>query len=170
MALESAWYATARQALTLASHEQPTAKGLPSYVRDEFDAYLQCGILAHGFLRLGCDTCKHKMLLAFSCKKRGFCPSCARRRMAEMAAHLVDQVMPWVATRQWVVSVPIPLRYWMAASTALTAQVHTIIRSTISRITSTKAFRARKSKPARSRLCNVLAAPSMPICIIILSS
>jgi hypothetical protein len=33
---------------------------------------LQCGILAHGFLRLGCDTCKHEMLPAFSCKKRGF--------------------------------------------------------------------------------------------------
>jgi len=36
--------------------------------------------------------------------------------------------MPWVPTRQWVVSVPIPLRYWMASSRDLTAQVHTIIR------------------------------------------
>jgi len=52
--------------------------------------------------------------------------------MAQTAAHLVEQVIPWVATRQWVVSVPIPLRYWMAASTELTAQVHTIIRRTIS--------------------------------------
>ena len=52
--------------------------------------------------------------------------------MAETAAHLVEQVIPWVPTRQWVVSVPIPLRYWMAASTALMAQVHTIIRRTIS--------------------------------------
>ena len=43
----------------------PTAKGLPSYVRDEFQAYLKCGILAHGFLRLGCDACPHQMLLAF---------------------------------------------------------------------------------------------------------
>lgn len=109
----------------------PTAKGLPTYVRDEFQAYLECGILAHGFLRLRCDTCPHQMLLAFSCKKRGFCPSCAGRRMAETAAHLVEQVIPWVPTRQWVVSVPIPLRYWMAASTHLMAQVHTIIRQTI---------------------------------------
>src|SRR5262249_18245878 len=37
----------------------------------------------------------------------------------------------WVPTRQWVVSVPIPLRYWMAASQELTATVHTIIRTTI---------------------------------------
>ncbi len=31
--------------------DDPTAKGLPQFVKDEFYAYLQCGILAHGFLR-----------------------------------------------------------------------------------------------------------------------
>src|SRR5215813_331146 len=66
-----------------------------------------------------------------SCKRRGLCPSCAGRRMAQTAAHLVEQVLPWVPTRQWVVSVPIPLRYWMASSQDLTATVHTIIRTTI---------------------------------------
>jgi hypothetical protein len=109
----------------------PEANGLPAYVQREFYDYLQCGILAHGFLRMGCDTCKKEVLLAFSCKRRGFCPSCAGRRMAQTAAHLVESVMPWVPTRQWVVSVPIPLRYWMASSRDLTAQVHTIIRTTI---------------------------------------
>jgi hypothetical protein len=103
----------------------PAAKGLPAY------DYLQCGILAHGFLRLGCDTCKKEVLLAFSCKRCGFCPSCAGRRMAQTAAHLVERVIPWVPTRQWVVSVPVPLRYWMAASQELTAKVHTIIHTTI---------------------------------------
>jgi Transposase zinc-binding domain/Putative transposase len=111
--------------------DDPDAKGLPAYVRREFYAYLQCGILAYGFLRLGCDTCKQEVLLAFSCKRRAFCPSCAGRRMVQTAAHLVEQVMPWVPTRQWVVSVPIPLRYWMASSRELTDQVHTIIRRTI---------------------------------------
>ena len=109
----------------------PEAKGLPAYVQREFYDYLQCGILAYGFLRLGCDTCKKEMLLAFSCKRRGFCPSCAGRRMAQTAAHLVECVIPWVPTRQWVVSVPIPLRYWTAPSQELTAQVHTIVRTTI---------------------------------------
>jgi hypothetical protein len=109
----------------------PDAKGLPVYVQCEFYDYLQCGIVAHGILRLGCDTCKHEMLLAFSCKRRGFCPSCAGRRMAQTAAHLVERVIPWGPTRQWVVSVPVPLRYWMAASQDLTTKVHTIIRTTI---------------------------------------
>src|SRR5256885_6497617 len=116
----------------LASLEaDPDAPGLPAYVEREFYDYLQCGILAHGFLRMGCDTCKKELLLPFSCKRRGFCPSCAGRRMAQTAAHLVEQVIPWVPTRQWVVSVPIPLRYWMASSQHLTAKVHTIIRTTI---------------------------------------
>jgi hypothetical protein len=51
--------------------------------------------------------------------------------MAQTAAHLVECVIPWVPTRPWVVSVPIPLRYWMAASQDLIAKVHTIIRTTI---------------------------------------
>ena len=109
----------------------PDATGLPAYVEREFYDYLQCGILAHGFLRLGCDTCPKELLLPFSCKRRGFCPSCAARRMAQTAADLVTCVIPWVPTRQWVVSVPIPLRYWMAASQDLTTKVHTIIRTTI---------------------------------------
>jgi hypothetical protein len=109
----------------------PDATGLPAYVEREFYDYLQCNILAHSFLRLGCDTCKHEMLLAFSCKRRGFCPSCAGRRMAQTAAHLVERVIPWVPACQWGVSVPVPLRYWMAASQELTAKIHTIICTTI---------------------------------------
>jgi hypothetical protein len=64
--------------------------GLAAYVEREFYDYLRCGILAHGFLRLGCDTCKKDLLVPFSCKRRGFCPSCAGRRMAQTAAHRVD--------------------------------------------------------------------------------
>jgi Transposase zinc-binding domain len=88
----------------------PNATGLPAYVERAFYDYLQCGILAHGFLRLGCDTCKHEMLLPFSCKRREFCPSCAGRRMTHTAAHFVECVIPWGPIRQWVVSVPIPLQ------------------------------------------------------------
>ena len=70
--------------------------------------HLECGILSHGSLRLGRDTCKQEVLLAFSCKRRGFCPSCGGRRMAQIAAHLVERVIPWVPTRQWMVPVPLP--------------------------------------------------------------
>jgi hypothetical protein len=122
-------------------HDDPEAKGLPAYVEREFYDYLQCGILAHGFLRLGCESCQKEVLLAFSCKRRGFCPSCAGRRMAQTAAHLVECVMPRVPTRQGVVSVPMPLRYWMAASRDLMAQVYTTIRTTIAQFYVTQAVK-----------------------------
>ena len=83
-------------------------RALPEFIKDEFDAFLECGILAHGFLRLRCGECGHEKLVAFSCKRRGFCPSCGARRMAQSAAHLVDCVIPRVPVRQWVLSFPIP--------------------------------------------------------------
>jgi len=58
-------------------------KPLPGNVRREFEGYLKCGRLEHGFLRLRCDTCHAERLLACSCKRRGFCPSCGARRMAD---------------------------------------------------------------------------------------
>src|SRR4030095_12177979 len=45
--------------------------------------------------------------------------------------HLVEQVLPWGPTRQWVGSVPIPWRSWTASSPDLTATVPTIIRTTL---------------------------------------
>ncbi|MFN0299632.1 MAG: transposase zinc-binding domain-containing protein [Burkholderiales bacterium] len=92
----------------LAQAQAQTGTALPQFVKDEFDAFLQCGILAHGFLRLRCAKCAHEKLVAFLCKRRGFCPSCGARRMAEAAAHLVDYVIPPVPVRQWVLSFPIP--------------------------------------------------------------
>lgn len=46
-------------------------KSLPTHVHREFEAYLKCGRLEHGFLRVRCDTCHFERLVAFSCKKRG---------------------------------------------------------------------------------------------------
>ena len=38
-------------------------KVLPKYVRQEFDEYLKCGRLEHGFLRVQCDTCYAEHLI-----------------------------------------------------------------------------------------------------------
>lgn len=67
---------------------------LPQFVRREFEDYLKCGRLEHGFLRVRCTDCHAEKLVAFSCKRRGFCPSCGARRMVESAALLVDEVLP----------------------------------------------------------------------------
>jgi len=87
---------------------------LPRFVLEEVEAFLKCGILAHGFLRVVCDECHDNRLVAFSCKRRGFCGSCLGRRMCDFAAHLRDHVMPRVPVRQWVLTVPHPIRFRMA--------------------------------------------------------
>lgn len=102
------------------------------HVYREFEAYLKCGRLEHGFLRVRCDTCHFERLVAFSCKKRGFCPSCGARRMAETAALLADDVFPDVPLRQWVISFPFPLRYLFAAHPQAMGKVLGIVYRAIS--------------------------------------
>lgn len=46
----------------LAEVQARAGTGLPEFVRDEFDAFLECGILAHGFLRVRCADCAHESL------------------------------------------------------------------------------------------------------------
>ena len=66
-------------------------------------------------------------LVAFSCKRRGFCPSCGARRRAESAALLVDEVFPEQPVRQWVLSVQYPLSFLFASRPAIMAQVLGIV-------------------------------------------
>jgi hypothetical protein len=83
------------------------------YVCQAFRKYLDCGIFARGFARARCGDCGHDYFVAFSCKGRGVCPSCNTRRMVETAAHLTDHVFPRLPVRQWVLSVPKRLRYFI---------------------------------------------------------
>jgi hypothetical protein len=73
--------------------------GLPRFVTKEVDEYLRCGLLEYGFVRLACTACGHERLVAFSCKRRGFCPSCLGRRMTDTALHLTEKVFPKVMVR-----------------------------------------------------------------------
>ena len=73
-------------------------------------AYLDCGILDHGFARVRCGACGSEHLLAFSCKTRGLCPSCSAKRATALAAFLETEVLADVSHAQWVFSVPRMLR------------------------------------------------------------
>ena len=48
--------------------DQMAARGtpLPEYVQREFEGYLKCGRLEHGFLRVRCESCHAEHLVAFS--------------------------------------------------------------------------------------------------------
>ena len=102
-------------------------RSLPNYVQREFEEFLTCDRLEHGFLRVGCEECKHECLVAFSCKRRGLCPSCGARRMAESAALLVEDVFPREPMRQWVLSFPFQLRFLFASDLELMGKVLGIV-------------------------------------------
>lgn len=89
-------------------------EGLPRFVERELREFLTCGVLAEGFARFRCTDSGREILIVFSCKGRGFCPPCCGRRMAELAAHLVDGVLGGLPVRQWVLTLPYRLRYALA--------------------------------------------------------
>jgi len=91
--------------------EEGFSRQIPLHVEAAFRQYLKCGLLCHGFARAYCAGCGHDFLVAFSCKGRDICPSCSTRRMVETAAHMVDDVLPRVQFRQWVLSVPKRVRW-----------------------------------------------------------
>jgi hypothetical protein len=105
------------------ARQQDRGRVVPRFVEKELRAFLDCGVLARGFVRVHCDSCGMDRVVSYSCKCRGFCPSCGGRRMADTAAHLVDRVFPEVPVRQWVLSVPFPLRYRLAYDSSLIREV-----------------------------------------------
>ena len=96
---------------------------VPAFVARAFRRFLDCGQLPRGFLRVVCSACKHESLVAFSCKDRGFCPSCTARRAAQTAAHLVDEVIPHVPVRQFVLAMPFDLHHRLARDAELEGKV-----------------------------------------------
>ena len=123
---------------------------LPDYVQREFEDYLACGRLAYGFLRVRCNDCHAERMVAFSCKRRGFCPSCGARRMAESAALLVDEVFPRLPIRQWVLSVPFALRFLLAREPHANSAVLGIVYRAIAGYLITKrVLRVISHRPAR---------------------
>lgn len=106
---------------------------LPMFVRRELEGFLSCGRLEFGFVRQFCAACSFERLIGLPCAGRGFCPSCLGRRMVEGAARLVDQILPDVPVRQWVLSLPPPLRFALAydnplCSTVLSLSIREIFR------------------------------------------
>lgn len=87
---------------------------LPFHLEREFKKYLNCGIHSEGMARFHCSCCGKDKFVAFSCKGRTLCPSCTGRRTADTAKHLLEEVIPDVPVRQWVLSMPYAYRFLLA--------------------------------------------------------
>jgi hypothetical protein len=80
------------------------------FVDEQVRRYLDCGLFENGFARIRCPDCAEEYLLAFSCKTRELCPSCAAKRSAATAALLAEEVLAGVGHAQWVFVIPKMLR------------------------------------------------------------
>ena len=56
-------------------------------------AFQACGDFEGGFARVYCDECRSDYLVAFSCSRRVFCPSCAAKRAAVFGALLHEEIL-----------------------------------------------------------------------------
>jgi len=105
---------------------------LPRFVWRELESVIDCGVLERGFVRVVCGACKHERLVGFSCKGRGVCSSCVGRKMSELAFHLDDHVVPLVPIRQFVLSLPIQLRFLVARDPDLLSAVRRVFLRAVS--------------------------------------
>jgi len=107
--------------------------GLPKFVVDEFEQYLDCGRLEKGCLLLECRACGYSQLVALSCKRRSICNSCVGRRMADTAVHLERHVLPEVPVRHWICSLPWGLRALLGYDRVLCSEVLSAFIAELSR-------------------------------------
>ena len=109
--------------IEVAQHDD---RGLPSFVTHALEKLAQCSDPAYGFARFRCDSCPYEHFVPLSCKVRGLCASCGGRRMTAQAQHLVEQVLPVAPVRQWVLTLPHPLRYRVGYDAELGRAIHGI--------------------------------------------
>jgi len=97
---------------------QPTQAKLSSSLNPEN--------LSRGF-RNSSPSCNKDFLIAFSCKGRGICPSCNTRAMVETAANLIENVIPYVPVRQFVISFPMRIRHYLQTNAILQTVLRIVV-------------------------------------------
>jgi hypothetical protein len=79
-------------------------------IKDVVERYLDCGNPRCGFARIRCPDCHTEHLLMFSCRTRGFCPSCHAKRLEEWGEWMREALLLDVPHRQVVFTIPRMLR------------------------------------------------------------
>ncbi len=87
-----------------------TTAGCPATSSRSSAPICPAGCFSAGFARAHCDACGHDLLVAFSCKSRTACPSCAGGAWPTRAPPSWTGFSPDVPVRQYVLSLPFELR------------------------------------------------------------
>ena len=97
------------------------------------EKFVECGVMRYGVVRFRCPECGQDMFVAFSCKRRGLCPSCDAKRSVIITAQALDRLLAFVPYRQWVLVIPKRLRYFINRSPELAGQLSKIFAREINR-------------------------------------
>jgi hypothetical protein len=62
----------AEQLETFLARQRERDRLVPRFVERELRSFLECGILAYGFIRVYCDACRQDRAVPFSCKGRAY--------------------------------------------------------------------------------------------------
>jgi ribosomal protein S27E len=90
-----------------------------SVIQEVVEKYLDCGNPKSGFARIRCPDCGTERLLSFSCKVRGFCPSCHAKRREEWGEWMRDKLLLDVPHRQVVFTIAKMLRIYFKYNRSL---------------------------------------------------
>jgi len=88
-------------------------------IKEVVEKYLDCGNPKCGFARIRCPDCGTERLLTFSCKVRGFCPSCHSKRREEWGEWMREKLLIDVPHRQVVFTIPKMLRVFFKYNRSL---------------------------------------------------
>ncbi|MGQ9673842.1 MAG: transposase zinc-binding domain-containing protein [Candidatus Aminicenantales bacterium] len=79
-------------------------------IKEVVERYLDCGNPRCGFARIRCPDCGEERLLMFSCRTRGFCPSCHAKRLEEWGEWMREELLLDVPHLKVVFTIPRMLR------------------------------------------------------------
>ncbi|MBS0422954.1 MAG: hypothetical protein JSR71_00645 [Proteobacteria bacterium] len=114
--------------------ETETGSELPDFVKDEFEAYDECVISTMCSYACVVPTARIEAGGPFPASGVDTVLRADGRRMAQTVAHLVDHVISNAPLRQWVLFLPIPLRYRLATHPHLLSPVLRVILRAISTV------------------------------------
>ena len=92
-------------------------------IKEVVERYLDCGNPKCGFARIRCPDCGEERLLYFSCRSRGFCPSCHAKRLEEWGEWMREELLLDVPHRQVVFTIPRMLRIFFKYKRGLLGQL-----------------------------------------------
>ncbi len=120
-----------------------------SCAADSLRAFLECGIPRFGVVRYLCRQCGNNLFVPYRCKRRLACPSCDSKRAIQESGRAMSELFPRAPYRQWVLTVPKRLRYFVHRNPALSGELSRILGGTLARFYQSRAQAGRDSAPGQ---------------------